>query len=141
MSKHPLVAVYGLVSPNPATILLIRRGKEPYMGQWSFPGGFVHVREDWRYTLKRQILAKACVVVSAAKEHMTVFDAHTTSDGRMLVLFACVVPKGVIEIRRFTGREDTLDRRFQAITSVDNLGHFPLMQEVFEKYVALEKSR
>ena len=59
----PLVAVDGVVLCRHEAqrwrshwhVLLIRRGNEPYKGQWAFPGGFVDVGEDIGAAVHREV--------------------------------------------------------------------------------------
>ena len=57
MSTHsgPKLAVGGVVWRG-GDVLLIRRGKEPWKGQWSIPGGKVDFGERLEAALLREIM-------------------------------------------------------------------------------------
>lgn len=42
-------------------VLMIRRGREPRMGQWSIPGGKQELGETWRETAVREVLEETGV--------------------------------------------------------------------------------
>lgn len=55
---HPAVTVDILVftlDANRLKVLLIRRGREPFMGMWAMPGGFVEIRESLKRAAWREL--------------------------------------------------------------------------------------
>jgi 8-oxo-dGTP diphosphatase len=52
--ERPIVAVGGIIF-HEETVLLVKRNKEPAMGQWSLPGGAVELGESLEEALKREI--------------------------------------------------------------------------------------
>lgn len=51
---HPVVGVGGILLDG-ERVLLVRRGREPLMGQWSIPGGVVEVGEALTDAVVREI--------------------------------------------------------------------------------------
>ncbi|MGB0571260.1 MAG: NUDIX hydrolase [Alphaproteobacteria bacterium] len=49
------IAGVGVVVLRDNRVLMIRRGREPRMGQWSIPGGKQEVGETWRETAIREV--------------------------------------------------------------------------------------
>ena len=49
------IAGVGVVVLREDRVLMIRRGREPRMGQWSIPGGKQEVGETWRETAIREV--------------------------------------------------------------------------------------
>ena len=52
--ERPIIAVGGIIF-HEDTVLLVRRNREPAMGQWSLPGGAVELGERLEEALKREI--------------------------------------------------------------------------------------
>jgi len=55
---RPMVTVDAAVfniDSNPPQLLLIRRGNEPFKGQWAFPGGFVEMDEHLETAVAREL--------------------------------------------------------------------------------------
>lgn len=52
--SHPLVGVAALVL-HQDRLLLVRRAREPALGQWSFPGGLVEAGEGLHAALAREV--------------------------------------------------------------------------------------
>jgi 8-oxo-dGTP diphosphatase len=74
----PLVGVAGVVVRN-GCVLLIQRGREPSRGQWSVPGGRLHLGERVRDGVEREILEE-CGVRVRAGELLSVADLIQQDD-------------------------------------------------------------
>lgn len=61
--ERPIVGVGGIILDR-GKILLARRGHEPLLGEWSLPGGAVHIGEGLREALRREILEETGLAVS-----------------------------------------------------------------------------
>lgn len=59
---HPIVAV-GVVVVRADEVLLIKRGKAPKAGEWSLPGGAVHLGETTQAAAKREILEETSLEI------------------------------------------------------------------------------
>ena len=60
--QSPVVAVGGIILDG-EKVLLVRRGQEPLLGQWSIPGGAVEVGEQLPEALRREILEETGLAV------------------------------------------------------------------------------
>ena len=54
-------------------ILIVERGREPYRGQWSLPGGIVEVGETLKQATEREVLEETGLVVDAFR-YFTIFE-------------------------------------------------------------------
>lgn len=59
-------------------VLLVRRGKEPYLGFWSLPGGTVEFGEPMLATARRELLEETGITADFEPEPVETFDLITT---------------------------------------------------------------
>jgi len=60
--EQPIVAVGGIIFDK-ESFLLVKRNREPAMGQWSLPGGVVELGETLEEALKREINEEVSIEV------------------------------------------------------------------------------
>jgi 8-oxo-dGTP diphosphatase len=70
--QQPLVGV-GAVIVDHDSVLLIKRGKAPLLGEWSIPGGMLELGETLRQGAEREALEETGLVVRAT-DLLGVFD-------------------------------------------------------------------
>ena len=56
--------VFGYTSPEGLSVLLIRRGMEPYRGQWALPGGLVQDDESLEQAVERELREETGVAIN-----------------------------------------------------------------------------
>lgn len=76
---RPVVGVGGVVIEN-GSALLIRRGSEPLLGQWSIPGGTLELGESLQQGVARELLEETGLEVRVL-ELIEVFDRIFPQDG------------------------------------------------------------
>ncbi|MBI2030776.1 NUDIX domain-containing protein [Candidatus Kaiserbacteria bacterium] len=141
LHETPDPVVIGLVQMSARELLIIRRAVIPpdkhfsFPGELALPGGLVKKGAQWREELAREIEEEAHVVVSSDRRYMHVFDAESTPNGGHLLLFAKIIPTGVLRIDPFTPTRETDERH---IVQVDHehttqLG-IPLHQVIVDRY-------
>ena len=59
---HPVVGVGGVIIEQ-GRALLIRRGSEPLLGQWSIPGGTLELAETLQEGVARELLEETGITV------------------------------------------------------------------------------
>ncbi len=62
-----------LIFDDSGRILIVERGREPYLGQWSLPGGIVEVGETLKEATEREVLEETGLVVEAFR-YFTIFE-------------------------------------------------------------------
>ena len=71
--ERPIVGV-GAVIVADGQVVLVRRGREPLLGQWSIPGGVVEAGESLRQAAAREALEETGLEVEA-EEVLEVFES------------------------------------------------------------------
>jgi 8-oxo-dGTP diphosphatase len=88
------------VFKDKANLLLIKRGKEPFKGQWAFPGGFVELDEELEDAAVRE-LAEETGLVGIELEQMHTFGrCGRDPRGRQITLvFMGIIRDGSDELK------------------------------------------
>ncbi len=61
-------------------VLLVRRGKEPYLGLWSLPGGGVEFGEPMIAAAQRELMEEAGVLADLEPKPVEIFDLITRNE-------------------------------------------------------------
>jgi 8-oxo-dGTP diphosphatase len=77
--ERPVVGVGGVVIDQ-GRALLIRRGTEPLLGEWSIPGGTLELGESLQEGVARELLEETGIVVRIL-DLIEVFDRIFSQDG------------------------------------------------------------
>jgi len=91
----PVVGVGAIIFDRAGRVLLIERGKPPFEGRWSVPGGSVELREPLAHAVAREVREEtglvvevgqlACVVEGIDEEHhFVILDYHARVAGGAL---------------------------------------------------------
>jgi mutator protein MutT len=98
---HPIVGVGGIIFEGDQ-VLLIKRGKEPGLGQWSIPGGVVHTGETLKEAVVREVFEETHLEVEVLALVKILERIFRDRDGRIayhyvLVDFLCQLVKGTLQ--------------------------------------------
>lgn len=77
----PILCVGG-VTIRKESVLLIRRGKEPHLGEWTVPGGMVELGERLSPALRREVREETGLDVEPV-EFLTLFERIVRIDRRV----------------------------------------------------------
>ena len=79
-------------------VLLVRRGAEPYKGQWAFPGGFLKMDETAREGALRELREETALEPSAIGQLGVFSDVHRDPRERVITIawYALVKPSEVV---------------------------------------------
>jgi 8-oxo-dGTP diphosphatase len=98
---HPAVAtdcvVFGFDGRG-LKILLIRRGVEPYLGRWAFPGGFMRMEERAEDCARRELQEETGLDVQMLKQLGAFSDLHRDPRERVvsIAFYTLVQPSAVV---------------------------------------------
>ena len=88
--KRPLLGVSVCLSNNEG-ILLVRRGKAPYRGLWSLPGGGVDFGENLQTAARRELLEETGLGI-ADLDFATLHEAISHDAHAVIAVFAGALP-------------------------------------------------
>jgi len=102
-------AVFGLFDGR-ARLLLVRRGRDPFEGQWAIPGGFVEMAEELEDAVARE-LAEETGLTNVPLEQMRAFGTVGRDPrGRQItIVFMGIVGEGQTVVR---GGDDAAEARW-----------------------------
>jgi 8-oxo-dGTP diphosphatase len=137
---RPWVGVGGLVFQGDQ-VLLIKRGREPGLGQWSIPGGMVEVGETVKEAVQREVREETGVLVEVL-DLVEVFERILPdSEGRIqyhyVVLdYLCRLTGGSL-----AASSDADEAVFSPISALENLKVYAETIRVIRKaYTILKKT-
>lgn len=100
--EYPLapIAGVGAVLIAQEHVLLIRRGHEPLLGQWSLPGGAIELGETLEQAIRREVLEETGLAVQPVCILKTFDRIDRQPSGQVrfhyvLVDFLCTLPAGM----------------------------------------------
>ena len=79
---RPLVGI-GIVVLRPDSVLLVRRGRAPALGQWSLPGGAQRLGETAEAAARRELAEETGLSVGALHLAACVDSIHRDPEGRV----------------------------------------------------------
>src|SRR5437867_12745911 len=77
--ERPVIGVGGVIVDRGRTVL-IRRGTQPLLGEWSIPGGSVEIGETLEEAVRRELRAETGLEVSVL-EKIELVDGNYEGDG------------------------------------------------------------
>jgi 8-oxo-dGTP diphosphatase len=136
---RPIIGVGGIIF-HEDQVLLIKRGMEPSLGQWSIPGGAVGVGETLEEAVRREILEETHLEVEVLTLAKVLDRIFRDPDGRVayhyvLVDFLCRCKAG--ELR---SDSDAQDARFVSLQDLPSYQIAPITLEVIYRADQLRKN-
>lgn len=65
---RPAVTVDAILISKQKTVLLIERGREPFIGKWALPGGFIEMDEELETACRRELEEETGLRVGELKQ-------------------------------------------------------------------------
>jgi len=136
--SQPIVGV-GAVVLKGKKVLLIKRGKNPSLGEWSIPGGAVNVGESLREAVLREINEETGLTINIDKPIEVLERIFRDKKNRVKYHYILIDYRGDYRGGRLKPSSDILDARFVSTEELDKFGIKEITKKVIER--ALESSR
>lgn len=98
-------------------ILLIKRGIEPFMGQWAFPGGFLNPYESAEEGAERELYEETGLK-NVHIEQLHTFSAPDRDPRERVITIAFIA---LVKIQEVSGGDDASDAKWFAINKMPKL--------------------
>ena len=137
--EQPLLGVGGIIFRD-ESVLLIKRGREPALGQWSIPGGVVDLGETLQKAVVREILEETHIEAEPLALVKVLDRIFRDKEGRVtyhyvLVDFLCRHIRGEV-----LPGSDALDARYVPLVELASLNVIPITREVILQAALLMKN-
>jgi 8-oxo-dGTP diphosphatase len=129
---HPFVGV-GVVVIRDGRMLMIKRGKEPYKGQWSIPGGAMELGETLFQAAARETLEESSVGVEIERVLDTVDEIIRDERGRVKYHFIDIDVLGKYVGGEAKAQTDAAECRWVALGEIEHLGIPPNLLEMLKR--------
>ncbi len=136
---HPIVGVGGIIFREDL-VLLIKRGQEPGLGQWSIPGGAVNTGETLQEAVVREVFEETHLEVEPLALIKVLDRIFRDRAGRVayhyvLVDFLCEYKGGELQ-----SDTDADEARFVPLKDISSYGMAPITSEVIRRADWLRKN-
>ena len=137
--SHPIIGVGGIIFQQDQ-VLLVQRGKEPNLGQWSIPGGAVNTGETLKEAVVREVFEETHLEVEALALVKVLERIFRDPEGRaayhyVLVDFLCQCRGGELK-----SDSDAQDARFVPLQDLPSYEVAAVTLEVIRRAVWLQKN-
>jgi 8-oxo-dGTP diphosphatase len=117
---HPFVGV-GVVVVRDGQMLMVKRGKEPYKGKWSIPGGGIELGETLYEGARREVLEESSVKVEIERVLDTVDEIFRDEEGRVKYHFIDIDVLGRYVGGESKAQSDAAECRWVALKEIERL--------------------
>ena len=135
--ERPLVGVGGVILDG-ENVLLVRRGREPLLGEWSLPGGLVEVGEKLAEALRREIREETGLAVRVGPMVEVLDRILPDEQGRVRYHYVLVDYLCRVESGRLQAASDAAETRWVERSRLAEYGLRPETMRVIERAFALE---
>jgi len=137
--SHPIIGVGGIIFQQDQ-VLLIKRGREPSLGQWSIPGGAVHTGETLKEAVVREVFEETHLEVEVLALAKVLERIFRDPEGRVayhyvLVDFLCRCRGGELK-----SDSDAQDARFVPLKDLPSYEVAAVTLEVIHRAAGMEKN-
>jgi 8-oxo-dGTP diphosphatase len=135
--ERPIVGV-GAVILDAGRVLLIRRAHEPLRGEWSLPGGAVHVGETLEAAVAREVREETGLDVEVGRVVEVLDSIRRDADGRVRYHFVIVDYRCRVRDGRATAGSDAAELCWAELADLAHFGLTDLALKVIRKATNLD---
>jgi mutator protein MutT len=128
-ASPPLIPGVSILCHRNGEVLLIRRGKQPYAGYWSLPGGKVESGESLLQAAHRELLEETGVTAQLGEPVETLTIDSRDDSGAIRARFHLTVFIGKHLSGEPVAGDDAAEARFMPMTALDGLQMTPGIAE------------
>ena len=132
----PLVPGVSILCHRNGDVLLIRRGKAPYAGFWSLPGGKAEAGESLLQAAQRELLEETGVTALLGEPVDALIIESRNEDGAIRARFHLTVFMGAYVSGEPIAGDDAAEACFMPLSGLDNLEMTPGTAERIRKLMA-----
>jgi len=137
--QQPVIAV-GAVVVRQNRILLIRRGKEPAMGEWAIPGGRVELGETMHEAAAREVMEETCVSIRPGELVYFFETILPDPDGRIQFHYAIFDFMAEYLAGEPNPRDDAMDARWVSAEDADTYNLNTRTRELLNRIEFIDRS-
>ena len=131
---HPAVTtdcvIFGYEPKEGLSVLLIKRGIEPFKDCWAFPGGFMEMEEDAEDCAKRELKEETGLEIRTMRQLGAFTDVNRDPRGRTVsIAYYAVIEKSDVK-----GSDDAAQARWFPIDSIPPLA-FDHDKNLLDKFI------
>lgn len=129
--RRPRVGV-GVVVVRDGSVLIVRRGKPPGVGEWSLPGGSQELGETLFEAAAREVQEETGVTVAPTRVLAAVDNIVRSDTGQIAFHYAIIDVLAIWLSGEPTPRDDVLEARWSPIEDAVRLIRFPPARAVIQ---------
>ena len=130
--QQPIVAV-GAVVIHQNRVLLVRRGKQPAMGEWAIPGGRVELGESMQSAAAREVLEETGISIQAGELIYYFETIQPDQNGKIQFHYVIFDFMATYLAGDPKPQDDAMDARWIAPTAIHALGLNPRTQDLLQQ--------
>lgn len=135
---RPFVSV-GVVIYKDDEILLVKRGKAPRKGEWSFPGGAQHIGETVAQAAHREVLEETGLEIELGPLIEVVDSISTDDQGDVQYHYTLLDYLGLYKNGEASAADDVSDVKWVDLETANRLLKWPESRSVLHKSVRIRK--